>query len=124
LTLRKLTFGEVLAGVAGALLIADLFAPWFGGDSAWSTLTVLLALLLVVAGLGIALLATTLVQRSQAYPVAAEVFGVFIGTVTTLIVLIELLVRDDPGWGAWVGLAAAAGVTAGSWLAMRADVRR
>lgn len=123
MTLRKLTVGEIVAGLAGALLVAALFAPWFGGDSAFSAFTVVLVLLVIVALLGIVLLLTTAFQRSQAYPVAAEVFAFAFSAVTLVVLLLELLLRDEPGWGAWVGLAAVLGVAAGSWAAMKAHVR-
>lgn len=124
MTLRKLTFGEVLAGLAAAVLIVSLFGPWFDGESAFGAFTVVLVLLVVVALLGVALLVTTAFERSQAYPVAAEVFGFAFAGVTTLVLLVELLVRGDRGWGAWVGFAAVVGVAAGCWRAMRADTRR
>jgi hypothetical protein len=123
MTLRKLTVGEVLAGLAGVAAIALLFGPWFGGESGWSSMTVVLVLVVVTALLGIALLVTTAYQRSQAYPVAAEVFGFAIGSVTTVVLLVELAVRDEPGWAAWAGLGAILGVTAGSWVAMRGAAR-
>lgn len=124
MTLRKLTPGEIVAGLAGAVLLADLFGPWFGNDSGWSSLAVLLVLLLISAGLGIVLLLTTAFQRSQAYPVAAEVFAFAFGAVTTLVVAVELALRDHPGWAAWVGLVAVLCVAIGAWLALRADTRR
>ncbi len=123
MTLRKLTVGEVVAGLAGALLVADLFGPWFHGDSAWSSLGLLLALLLISAGLGITLLLTTAFQRSQAYPVAAEVFAFAFAAVTAFVVLLELILRADPGWAAWLGLVALLVLAGGAWAAMRAHVR-
>jgi hypothetical protein len=123
MTLRKLTVGEVIAGLAGAVLFALLFGPWFGGDTGWSSLTVVLALVLISAALGVILLIATAFQRSQAYPVAAEVFGFAFAAVTTVILLIELLLRSSPGWAAWLGLVAVAAVALGSWVAMRAHVR-
>src|SRR5690606_36339010 len=75
MTLRKLTVGEVLAGLAGGAAIAVLFGPWFGDENGWSAMTVLLVLVVLSALLGLTLLVTTAFQRSQAYPVAAEVFG-------------------------------------------------
>jgi hypothetical protein len=123
MTLRKLTVGEVIAGLAGAVLFALLFGPWFGGDTGWSSLTVVLVLVLISAALGVILLIATAFQRSQAYPVAAEVFGFAFAAVTTVILLIELLLRSSPGWAAWLGLVAVAAVALGSWVAMRAHVR-
>jgi hypothetical protein len=123
MTLRKLTVGEVIAGLAGAVLFALLFGPWFGGDTGWSSLTVVLVLVLISAALGVILLVATAFQRSQAYPVAAEVFGFAFAAVTTVILLIEILLRSSPGWAAWLGLVAVAAVALGSWVAMRAHVR-
>jgi hypothetical protein len=123
MTLRKLTVGEVLSGLAGALAIALLFGPWFGDDSGWTSMTVLLVLIVITALLGVALLVSTAYQLSQAYPVAAEVFAVTIGVVTAIFLLVELVVRNEPGWAAWAGLAAILGVVAGAWLALRADRR-
>lgn len=123
MTLRKLTVGEVIAGLAGALLFALLFGPWFGGDTGWSSLTVVLVLVLISAALGVILLVATAFQRSQAYPVAAEVFGFAFAAVTTVILLLEILLRSSPGWAAWLGLVAVAAVALGSWVAMRAHVR-
>jgi hypothetical protein len=123
MTLRKLTVGEVIAGLAGALLFALLFGPWFGGDTGWSSLTVVLVLVLISAALGVILLIATAFQRSQAYPVAAEVFGFAFAAVTTVILLLEILLRSSPGWAAWLGLVAVAAVALGSWVAMRAHVR-
>jgi hypothetical protein len=123
MTLRKLTVGEVIAGLAGAVLFALLFGPWFGGDTGWSSLPVVLALVLISAALGVILLIATAFQRSQAYPVAAEVFGYEVAAVTAVLLLVELLLRSIPGWAAWLGLVAVAAVALGSWVAMRAHVR-
>jgi hypothetical protein len=123
MTLRKLTVGEVIAGLAGAVLFALLFGPWFGGNTGWSSLTVVLVLVLISAALGVILLVATAFQRSQAYPVAAEVFGFAFAAVTTVILLLEILLRSSPGWAAWLGLVAVAAVALGSWVAMRAHVR-
>jgi hypothetical protein len=123
-TLRKLTFGEVLAGLGGAALVVALFGPWFDGDNAFAAFTVVLVLLAITAFLGIALFVTTAFQRSQAYPVAAEVFGFVVATVTFVVLLVELAVRDETGWGTWLGLASVLGVAVGSWRAMRTPTRR
>jgi uncharacterized membrane protein HdeD (DUF308 family) len=122
-TRSKLTVGEVVAGAAGAVLVVSLFGPWFDGESAWRALTVVLALLLIAAALGIVLFVATLYQRSQAYPVAAEVFAFAFAALTVVVLLFEVGLRAQPGWAAWIGLAAVLAVAAGSWAAMRAHVR-
>jgi ABC-type transport system involved in multi-copper enzyme maturation permease subunit len=122
-TLHKLTAGEVLAGLAALALAVALFGPWFDGESAFGAFTVVLVLLVLVALLGAALLITTAFQRSQAYPVAAEVFGFVLAAITTIVILIEVAVRDERGWGAWLGLAGVVGVAAGCWAALRSHTR-
>jgi hypothetical protein len=123
MTLRKLTIGEVLAGLAGALLVVDLFAPWFEGDSAWHALSVLLAFLLITAVLGLTLFVTTAFQRSQAIPVAAEVFAFSFASVTAIFLLLELVLRDGPEWGAWLGFVAVVAIASGAWFSLRAAER-
>ncbi|HEY8638318.1 MAG TPA: hypothetical protein VIL64_03690 [Solirubrobacteraceae bacterium] len=127
---RHVTSGEVLAALAGAVLIADLFAPWYRhgatGDTALHAFSVVLGFLIVTGLLGIALLVTTFWQRSVAVPVGIEVWLSVISLVTTIIVIVRLL--DPPGgghvrWGAWVGLACAAGVFLGAGRALRAESR-
>jgi hypothetical protein len=123
MTLRKLTAGEIVAGLAGAVVVADLFGPWFAGDSGWRALSAVIVLVLLSAALGIVLLLATAFQRSQAYPVAAEVFAFAFAALTVVVLLFEVGLRAEPGWAAWLGLAAILGVAGGSWAAMRAHVR-
>jgi len=123
-TLRKLTLGEVVAGVGGAVVLAALFGPWFDDHNGWRSLTVVAALVLISGVLGVLLLLTTAFQRSQAFPVTAEVLGFAFAAVTSVVLAVELALRSRPGWAAWVGLVALLAVACGSWAAMRAHVRR
>ena len=125
--MRRLTPGEVLVGAGGLVLLVTLFLPWFDDDSAFDALSVILALLLLTALLGIALLAATIVQRSQAHPVAAEVFATAIAVPTTLLVLYRIV--NPPGSdadvrvGALLGLLAVLAVAVGAIIAMRREER-
>jgi hypothetical protein len=146
MTLRRVHAGDVLAGLGGVALLAVMFAPWYHflegvytgtrtiapGDetqSAWEALTVLRFALAATALLGIVQLATTLFERTPAWPVAAEVFGVAIGIITTIWLVIRLL--NPPGdnfaadlrWGAWVGLVCCVATLAGAYWSLRAEER-
>ena len=146
MTITKVRIGDVLAGVGGLVLLAAMFGPWYhflegvytgtrqiqAGDetqSAFQALTVLRFLLVITALLGILQLETTMYQRTPAWPVAAEVFGAAIGSLTSLWLLIRLINPPGPNfaadlkWGAWVGFVACLAVTAGAWWSMRDEVR-
>ena len=146
MTLHKVRLGDVLAGVGGLALLVLMFLPWFellegvqdGGrivapddtaQSAWESFGPLLVFLVATALLGIALLVTTVFERTVAWPVAAQVFGVAIGLITLLWLLVRLL--NEPGAdfasdiepAAWGGLASVVAVLAGAWLSMRDEIR-
>ena len=146
MTLSKVRAGDVLAGVGGIALLAVMFAPWYRflegvyvgsrtiapndtDQSAWQALTVSLVPLVLVALLGITMLATTVFQRTQAWPVAAEVFTAFFGTITSIIVLVRLVNPPGPNfaadrlWGAWVGTLLVLAITVGAWWSMRDENR-
>jgi hypothetical protein len=146
MTLNKLRLGDVLAGLGGVVLLVVMFFPWYellegvqdGGrivtptdteQTAWESFGPLLAFLVGTALLGITLFVTTAFERTSAWPVAAQVFGATVGTITVLWMLVRLL--DEPGadfasdvrWGAWLGLLSLVAITAGAWLSMRAEER-
>jgi hypothetical protein len=145
-TLNKVRGGDLLAGIGGLALLGVMFAPWFrflegvyvGSrviapndtlQNAWESVSVLRFALVITALLGIAQLVATAFERTTAWPVAAEVFGAAIGSVTTLWTLLRLI--DPPGpnfgaerrWGAYVGLACCTAVAVGAWWSMRDEVR-
>jgi hypothetical protein len=146
MTPEKVRGGDVLAGVGGIALLVVMFFPWyrFGEgvyvgtrsiapdqtqQNAWHALTLTLVPLVLLALLGITLLATTLVQRTQAYPVSAQVFAGTVGIIASIWLLIRLI--NPPGdnlfatrlWGAWVGTALVLAITAGAWWSMRDEIR-
>jgi hypothetical protein len=145
-TLRRLTGGEVLAGIGGAGLLVAMFLPWYEfatplstgrngftayaplpAQSAWSSFSVLLAFLLLTALLGTVLFVTTANERTPALPVVTEVWALAVATITTILVAIRLL--SPPGehlslrYGAWLGLACTLAVAVGAWWSLKRDVR-
>jgi hypothetical protein len=119
--------GDVLAGVAGAGLIASLFAHWYGTSTGWSAFTVTDIVLVVLALPGIGLLVATLARRSPVLPVAFGVIGTVTGILATLVVLWRLV--DQPGsagvsGGAWLGLAAALALAVGCGLSLGDETNR
>lgn len=139
--LRRLRVGEWLLAVAGTAAIASPWLPWWrlpasAGPAAdptgWEVLTavdVLLALLGVFALVAWALVA---VGRAPGPGLAAEVLLLPYALVVTIVCAIRLLdvpseLEPLPGiaggaslaFGAWVGLAAAAGSVAASLVAIR-----
>jgi len=142
MTLSKVRAGDVLAGVGGVALLVVMFVPWYDfipgpytgsrfipdndtTQSAWQALTVSLVPLVLVALLGITLLATTAFQRTQAWPVASQVFTALVGPIASLWILLRLVNPPGPNfaadrlWGAWLGFALVLAITAGAWWSMR-----
>ena len=117
--LRRLRAGEWLAFTGGVLLIASLFMPWYDDVSGFEALTVIDILLVLVAAVGIALAVLQATQTSPALPVAFGVLSVTTGVIGVLLVLFRLIDAPGqlggPGVGAWLGLAAAVGITVGGW---------
>jgi hypothetical protein len=146
MTLAKVRAGDVLAGIGGVALLVVMFFPWYdfiegvyvgtrsvaAGDtsqSAWQAFSVTLVPLVLIALLGITLLATTVFQRTQAYPVAAQVFTFSVGVIASIWMLVRLINPPGPNfaadrlWGAWVGTACVLAITAGAWGSLRDEVR-
>ena len=128
--LRRLRAGEWITAVAGVVLLASLFLPWYAdaGDAAstasgFEALSVIDLLLALIALAAVALLLVTAGQRLPAVPVAMSVFVAYGGLLATLLVLFRWL--DLPGdaasreWGLWPALAASLGIAAGALVAMR-----
>jgi hypothetical protein len=125
--LRRLRAAEWIAAVSGAALLASLFLPWYeaGGEdaTAWQALSVTDVLLALVAAFGVALVPTTASQPTSALPIAVAGLVSLAGIIGVLLVLLRAanLPGDADGrqWALWLGLAAALGIAAGGWLAMR-----
>ena len=128
--MRRVRFGELLAGAAALVLLAATFLDWYTpsgraeGLSAWSAFTVVDLVLAVVVALGVAVLVLQFAGRGPALPVGVEVVTTTLALAATLLVLYRIL--DQPGpndaigvsAGAWLGLLAVAAVFYGAWRAL------
>jgi hypothetical protein len=126
--LARLRSGEVVAAGAGLALLALMFLiPWYGaahGSAAdgWNAMAVLRWLVVVAALAGLVLAVLQAVQPAPAVPVSASVIVTVVAGLTTLLLAIRLVAGSgDPKLGAFLGLVAAAVLTAGAWRSMRRE---
>jgi hypothetical protein len=131
--LVRLRASEWLAGIAAVGVIVALALPWYGARAREATVTgfesftVIDILLVLAAGVGIALVVLQATQDSPTLPVAFAVLTVTSGSLATLLVLYRLI--DEPGpdefldvrAGAWLGLVATVLMTAGGWLSLKTE---
>jgi hypothetical protein len=125
--LRRLRAGEWVAAVSGAVLLASLFAPWYGAGerdaSAWEALAVIDVVLALLAAFAVALLPVTASQRVPAVPIALAAFVALAGLIAVVLLLVRVGSVPDGfegrEWGVWLGLAGALGIAAGGTVAMR-----
>jgi uncharacterized membrane protein HdeD (DUF308 family) len=125
--LRRLRTGEllVLVGVAG--VIASLFEPWYesatGNLDAWDTFGPSIVLLLAAVCAGLALVLSSLSERSPALPVSMAVWSVLLGLAAVIAAVVRVIERPDHATslcaGAWLALAGAVAITAGAWQSLR-----
>jgi hypothetical protein len=125
---RRLRSGELLAGVSAAALLGVMFADWFGGRSAWASLTFVRVVLVALILCAFALVVLT-VSRTVAMACSIAVITIAVGAFT-LLLLVYRVVINEPGTnalvsvdaGAYLGFLLAFGVVAGAWRAL-ADER-
>ena len=141
----RIRFGELIAAGAGLLLIISLFFEWytvdikgFGGDiptiTGWKALGFIDILLFLIGAIAIAvavLRAMNVMPRNL--PAAPSFIVLVLGALAVLLVLFRILSIPDEGVGAlpgidtgrgfgvFVALIAAAGVTLGGWLTWNED---
>jgi hypothetical protein len=125
--IARLRLGElmVLVGVIG--VVVSLTLPWYenpqGKLDAWDTFGFGVLLLALAAALGLALVLATLTERSTALPVAAAIWSTLFGLLGVVAAVARLLERPDHAYrlcaGAWVALAGALLILAGSWQSLR-----
>jgi hypothetical protein len=122
---RRLRPADWAVAVLGAVLLVDLFLPWFavhGLDvtrTGWESFTVVDVLIALVALAALAIAFLTATQRSTALPLGVAELLAAVSVIVALIVAFRVLV-DQPGLGvglsddqvdiragAWIGLVAA-----------------
>jgi len=128
--MRRVRTGEIVAGVAGVVLLLSTFLEWYtvrgraDGLTAWGAFSVVDLLVALVAVLGITLAASEVIGRGPALPVAIGVITTTLALAATLLVLYRILNQPGPNdvigvaAGAWIGLAACLGVFLGAWLSL------
>jgi hypothetical protein len=123
--LRRVRSGELLAAVSAVGLLVAMFLDWFGGRSAWETLTIGDVLLLAVAALALTVVVLTVAARPVAMAASAAVITVGVAALV-VVYLLYRLVLDEPGpdaagtigIGAYLGLLFVLGCATGAWRAL------
>jgi prepilin signal peptidase PulO-like enzyme (type II secretory pathway) len=125
--LGRLRLGELMA-LAGALcVIVALALPWYenleGKFDAWGTFGPAVVLLMLAALAALALVLATVTERSPALPVAAAVWSTLFGLIGLIAAVVRVLERPHNAIslcaGAWLALAGAVLILAGSWQSIR-----
>ncbi|MFL5907389.1 MAG: hypothetical protein ACJ75Z_07325 [Solirubrobacterales bacterium] len=120
--------GELVGAVSGLGLLVVSFLPWYsaGGEdaTAWQAFSVIDLVLAAAAIVALSVGIVAVFHISVSYPVAGSTVAAGIGIVAMICIVYRLI--DPPGSGdvsrevgAWLGLAAAAGVAWGGHLGMQ-----
>ena len=126
-SLRWLRAGELLAAAGAACIVVSLFERWYEGPAvkldAWDTFGPGVVLLLAAASAAVALVLSTLSERTVAVPVALGVWCVWLGLLALVAAVVRAFERPDHTTsacvGVWLALAGATAVLAGAWQALR-----
>lgn len=126
---RGLRSGELVTGLGAAGLAVVMFVSWFGGRSAWETLTVGRVLLVLTIALATTVVVITLRRRAVSMAMSAATVTVGVATLTLLYLLYRVGI-DEPGRnglvsidaGAYLGVACVLLILAGAWRTL-ADER-
>ena len=118
----RLRSGEIVAALGAAGLFVVMFLDWFGGRSAWETMTVGRVPLVLTIALALTLVVLTLRRRAVSMATSAATITIGIGAPTLLLVLYRVAI-DEPGRngqvsidaGAYLGLALLFATVAGAW---------
>jgi hypothetical protein len=127
MSLRRLRLGELLALAGAICVIVSLLERWYenayGNLNAWDTFGPAVALLIAAAMVALALVVSTLTERSTALPVATAVWSVLFGLLAVVAALVRVLERPDHATmlcvGAWLALVGAVAIFLGSWRSIR-----
>ncbi|HSG80256.1 MAG TPA: hypothetical protein VLD62_11795 [Acidimicrobiia bacterium] len=124
----RLSVGAKIAVIGGAVLVVNLFLPWYSGSDigggsynafganylAWG------GSLVAIAGAGVLLLKVQQVQDIAVGRFAAEQLAVILAGLGTVLVVLRLLtVTSGASLGLYLGIVAAAAVTYGCWTVMK-----
>jgi hypothetical protein len=127
MSLRRIRLGEAIALLGAVCVIVALTLFWYqtpeGNLTAWATFGPAVVLLMLTAAVALLLVVATLTERSTALPVAAAVWGVLFGLIGVIAAVVRVLERPHNAFslcaGAWLALAGAVLILAGSWQSIR-----
>jgi len=119
--------GELTALIGAVAAIVSLTLRWYetpgGSLTAWDTFGVAVVVLMLSALAALLLVFATVTERSTALPVAAAVWSTALGIAGVIAAIVRVLERPDAASalcaGAWLALAGAILILAGSWQSMR-----
>jgi hypothetical protein len=130
----RLRSGEWLTAAAVVVMLISLFGlHWYGSTSApggrlpardgWTGATHLHWLLALAVVVAIAAVVAQAVFRAPAVPACLDVISVVVALVAVLWLIFRVVIDAPPHqlFGAWLGLIAAFGLLAGSFLALRQE---
>jgi hypothetical protein len=125
--LGRIRAGEFLALLGALAVIVALTLPWYEHEprnlDAWSSFGPAVVLLILAAAAALALVLATVTERSTALPVAAAIWSTLFGLLAVIAALVRVLERPQGSTalcaGAWVALAGAVLMLAGSWQSLR-----
>ena len=123
--LRRLRSGELIAGASAVALLVVMFEAWFGGGTAWETMTIARVVLVALIGCAFALLVFT-VTRTVAMATSMATITIAVGVIALLLVVYRVVI-NEPGpnaevtidLGAYLGLLFVVGIVAGALLALK-----
>ena len=125
----RLRAGELVTALGAAALSVVMFVDWFGGRSAWTTMTIGRVLLVLTIALATTVVVLTLCKQAVSMATSAATLTVGVGAITLLLVLYRVGI-DEPGRnaltsvdaGAYLGLVALLATLGGAWRTL-ADER-
>jgi hypothetical protein len=144
---NRLSQGELIAGIAGLVLLIDLWFKWYGvkvsgaggalnnfnigvSASAWQAFGLIDIILFLVALIAIGVAVMRALNRMPEMPYPPATLIAAAGAIALLLILFRTISTPvDTGGvegiditrkiGLWIGLLAAAGITFGGWRAMQ-----
>src|SRR6202035_1084054 len=99
MSLRRMRVGELLALLGAAGVIVSLLEPWYEGAlgklDAWDTFGPAVILLMAATCAALALVISTVAERSPALPVSMAVWSVAFGLIAVIAAVVRVLERPD-----------------------------
>ncbi len=119
--------GELVGAVSGLGLFVASFLPWYSAGgvdaTAWQAFSVIDLVLIAAAIVSVSVPLVALARLSVSYPPAGSSVAAGLGAAAFVCVLFRLIDPPADGVdlaiGAWLGLAAAAGITVAGYLGMQ-----